>query len=115
MPPRRYSRHQFTIAFNDGGDEERSLSEREPFRYQHLNDNRQHTVAEGETLWSLAGHYFAGLPRPSSLWWIIADFQPVPIDDPTIALEVGSIIVVPSERTVVESIFSETRRNEVAV
>lgn len=115
MPPRRFSRHQFTTAFSETGEEEILLSEREPYRYQQLNDNRQHTVAEGDTLWTIAGHYFTGLPRPSTLWWIIADFQPTPIDDPTIALEVGSIIVVPSERTVVENVFSETRRNEVAV
>ena len=115
MPPRRYSRHAFTLGFNEVGAEETQLSEREPYRYVQLPDNRAHTVAEGETLWSLAGTYFSGFSRPSSLWWIIADFQPTPIEDPTIALSVGSVLVIPSERTVVESIFNEQRRSEISV
>jgi hypothetical protein len=111
MPPRRFSRHPVTSAVLD--DEERLLlTEREAFRFRSLPDNRQHVVKEGETLFTLAGRYFAPLPRPAGLWWVIADFQPDPIHDPTVALEPGRVLVVPSVRTVLEEVFSEKRRGE---
>ena len=111
MPPRRFSRHTFTSAVLD--DEERLfLTDREPFRFRSLSDNRQHVVKDGETLFSLAGRYFAPLPRPAGLWWVIADFQPDPIHDPTVALDPGRVLVVPSMRTVIEEVFSEKRRGE---
>ena len=113
MPPRRFSRYMFTSAVLD--EEERLfLTEREPFRFRSLSDNRQHVVKEGETLFTLAGQYFAPLPRPAGLWWIIADFQIDPIHDPTIQLSPGRVLVIPSVRTVLEEIFSEKRRTESA-
>lgn len=113
MPPRRYSRYTFSSGILDES-ERLFLTDREPYRFRPLPDNRQHVVKEGDTLFSLAGRYFAPLPRPAGLWWIIADFQPDPIHDPTIALEVGRVLVVPSVRTVVEEVFSEKRRLEAA-
>lgn len=111
MPPRRFSRYTFTSAILD--DEERLfLTDCEPFRFRSLPDNRQHVVKEGETLFSLAGRCFGPLPRPAGLWWVIADFQPDPIHDPTVALEPGRVLVIPSVRTVLEEIFSEKRRGE---
>lgn len=113
MPPRRFSRFTFSAAVLDE-DERLLLTDREPFRYRALPDNRQHVVKEGDTLFSLAGRYFAPLSRPSGLWWIIADFQPDPIHDPTLWLEVGRVLLVPSLRTITEEIFSERRRQEAA-
>ena len=113
MPPRRFSRYTFSSAILDD-DERLLLTDREPFRFRALPDNRQHVVKEGDTLFSLAGRYFAPLPRPAGLWWIIADFQPDPVHDPTIALDVGRIVVVPSLRTVTEEVFAERRRLEAA-
>ena len=112
MPPRRLSRFMFSAALLDSG-ERLFLTDREPFRFQSLPGNRQHLVKEGETLFSLAGRYFAPLPRPAGLWWIIADFQPDPIHDPTLALDVGRGLVIPSVRVVTEEILSEQRRQEV--
>jgi hypothetical protein len=112
MPPRRFSRFTFSSAVLDG-DERLFLTDREPFRFQLLPDNRQHVVQQGETLFSLAGRYFVPLPRPAGLWWIIADFQPDPIHDPTLALDVGRGLLIPSVRVVTESILSEARRQEV--
>jgi hypothetical protein len=113
MPPRRYSRHMFSVAVLD--EEERLfLTEREPFRFRPLPDNRQHVVKEGDTLFSLAGRYFSPLPRPAGLWWVIADFQPDPIHDPTLSLELGRNLVLPSLRVVTEELFSEKRRQESA-
>lgn len=112
--PRRYSRHIFCLGFVDS-DGPFQLSEREPFLYREFSDNREHVVAQGETLHSLAAKFFSPIPRAAGLWWIIADFQPDPIHDPTIRLEPASVLVIPSVRTVLESVFSETRRLEVGV
>ena len=89
-----------------------SLSDRVPFRFQKLADNRHHVVKQGDSLWTLAARYFRPLARPAGLWWIIADYQPAPIIDPTIRLSPGTIIVIPSVRTVVEDVFSADRRSE---
>lgn len=111
MPPRRFSRHTFTEAYLDDGGA-LVLTEPEPFRYRPIDDNRIHVVKGGETIFTIAAKYFRGIQRPAGLWWIIADFQPDPIHDPTIKLEDGATLVVPSMRTVLEEIFSESRRGE---
>lgn len=111
MPPRRYSRHTFSTAFRtDAGLV--LLTDPEPFRYKDLPDNTVHRSKQGETVFSLAGRYFRGLPRPAGLFWVIMDFQPTPIHDPTISLTNGQILFIPSIRTVVEEIFGEQRREE---
>ena len=111
MPPRQLSRFAFCTAFLD--DRERLvLSEREPFRFRARPDNRQHVVQQGDTLFSLAGRYFAPLPRSAGLWWVIADFQPEPVHDPTLALELGRVLFIPSLRVITEEVFAETRRQE---
>lgn len=127
MPPRIFSRHLFTRGFTPDDDGEilkctseewpgRSakfqLDEREPFRFRELPDNRLHRAREGDTLSTLAARFFPNFTRPAGLWWIIADFQPSPILDPTIRLRPGALIVIPSERTVREDIFSEERRRD---
>jgi hypothetical protein len=113
MPPRRFSRYTFCSAsLDDAG--RLVLNEREPYRFQSFPDTRQHVVQQGETLFSLAGRYFAPLPRPAGLWWVIADFQPDPIYDPTVALELGRVLWIPSIRVITEEIFSEARRQETA-
>lgn len=113
MPPRRFSRHTYVLGIADeAAPDALQLTERTPYGYRTLGDTRQHTVAQGDTLWSLAARYFAGFARPAGLWWVIADFQPDPILDPTITLTPGTTLYIPSVRTVTELIFSETRRTE---
>lgn len=111
MPPRRFSRHTFTRAFTDD-DGNLLLSDPEPFRFKVFDDNRFHVVKDGDSLFSLAAKYFRGVSRPAGLWWVIADFQPEPIHDPTVKLESGKVVVIPSLRTVFEEVFSEQRRDE---
>lgn len=112
MPPRERSRHLFTegTRLDDLGEDELFLTEREPYTFQQLTDNQVKVVQSGDTLYTLAGRYFRGLPRPAGLWWAVADFQPQTIHDPTIALPVGSVVVIPSQRTIEEKIFNEDRR-----
>jgi hypothetical protein len=73
----------------------RFLTEREPYRFREHTDTRVHVVAQGDSLFDLAGRYFAPLPRACGFWWVIADFQPDPIVDPTLELESGRRLVVP--------------------
>jgi hypothetical protein len=113
MPPRRFSRYTFSAAvLEDGG--RLFLTEREPFRFRSFPDNRQHVVQQGDTLFSLAGRYFAPLPRSSGLWWVIADFQQAPIHDPTLELDLGRVLFIPSVRVITEEVLAEKRRQETA-
>lgn len=127
MPPRQFSRHTYTDGFtpNDateviecldgvwpGRSVEFQLDEREPYRFRELPDNRIHRAREGDTLYTLAARLFSNFERPAGLYWIIGDFQPTPVIDPTIRLRPGALIVIPSERVVREDIFAEARRRE---
>lgn len=85
------------------------LTDRVPYRFRALADNTTHVVVQGDTLWSLAGRYFQPLTRPAGYWWAIADFQPNPIHDPTIQLVPGSIVIVPSVRTLLEEVLGDRR------
>ena len=110
MPPRNNSRHLFTTAQKRPGDERLFLSDRVPYRFVDLPDNRLHVVREGDTLHRLAAKYFAPLGElpeisAANLWWVLADFQPVPIHDPTIMLVIGQQLIIPSVRTVQERVL----------
>ncbi len=109
MPPRRFSRFTFAEALLDTN-ERLFLFGQEPFRFRAFTDNREHIAREVDTLFNLAGQFFKPFDRPAGLWWIIADFQPQPILDPTLKLDAGKLMFIPSLRVVSEEIFSEERR-----
>jgi len=108
------SRHTFTEGRVDDADRA-FLTDRAPFRFKALPDNRVHLVVQGDTLFGVAGRYFQPLERPAGYWWVLADFQPHPIHDPTIALVAGSVLIVPSVRTLLEDILGEQRRTEAQI
>jgi hypothetical protein len=94
------------------------LSARIPFRYDDtLDDTIQHEVREGDSLASIAYQYYKGLKRPDEtrrdgwgpehLWWVICEFQPTPILDPTLALEIGRVLEIPSPEAVQRYVFGE--------
>lgn len=114
MPPSRLSRYRFSRYLRDENGV-KYLSDREPFAYRSFADNITHSVVEGDTLFSLAARYFSGFDRPSGLWWVIADFQPDPIRDPTFPLEIGRELVIPSVRTVSEEVFSSSRGRRIGL
>ena len=63
-----------------------------PVRFQPRNDNSNHIVRAGESLDHIStGYYF-----DPELFWVIADFQPVPILSPLEPIEPGRILVIPS-------------------
>ncbi len=112
MPPAtRFSRDLYCNAIIDANGR-LYLTEREPFRYVDRDDNVEHIVTAGDTLNSLAARFYPGLPEPDMLAFVIADFQPGGgIFDPTIRLAPGSRIYIPSQRTLEEDVFSESRRS----
>lgn len=103
------SRYQYCKEVEDASGD-RFLDEREPFRYEAETDNRYHQVRDGDTLWGLAHVYFAGFPSACNLWWVIAEFQPTPIVDPTLRLQPGEVLVIPSARKVRLSVFNADQR-----
>ena len=109
MPPRVGSRHSFTLGVRDGRGV-LHLTEREPYGFRSHSDNRVHMVVLGDTLWGLAGRYYAPLPRACGFWWAIADFQPDPIVDPTLELEVGRRLFLPSLRVLTDVVLGEAGR-----
>ncbi len=84
----------------------RYIGDRHPYRYQAHPDNIEHMVTQADTLASLAGRYFAPLPRACGFWWAIADYQPTPIINPLRPLyEHGPLVVVPSLRVLTDCIL----------
>jgi hypothetical protein len=114
MPPREFSRYLFCWGIKDPVTGKVGLSDREPFPFQDFDDNRYYTVGTGDTLFNIAERAFPSFARSSGLYWIIADFQQPPITDATLSLKAGTMLMIPSERTVRELIFDEKRRNEFA-
>jgi hypothetical protein len=113
MPPLEWSRYSFCWGLKDSNGNI-GLSEREIFPYQDFDDNRYYTVCAGDSLHTIAERAFPSFPRACGLYWIIADFQPTPIQDATLALVPGTELVIPSERVVRERVFDEARRADFA-
>lgn len=116
VDPSEVSRYLFTDELELDGDEQipdgtLMWDLPEPVDNLNLPDDIEHTVSEGETLFTLCAKYFPSLSRPSGLFWAIADYQTPPIGDPLLALSPGSKIKIPSLRTLQEIILSEEREN----
>ncbi len=109
MPPDINSRYRFCYGVKDDF-ENLYLTDREPYEYHPHPDNRTHTIVQGDSLFHLAAAYFAPLERACGFWWVIADFQPEPIVDPTIQLEPGRIFHIPSRRVLTDIILNENGR-----
>lgn len=85
---------------------------RESLAYQSDSENVMHIVVAGDTLQNLAAKYFDGFQTPANLWWIIAEYQNPPIFDPTLRLNPGSILIIPSV-TMVHILLSERSLEKV--
>ena len=104
-----YSRFLFCQGLTDSAGR-LLLSERVPFRFVDRTDTRQHTVTDGDTIFGLAGLYFAQLPRPAQFFWVLMDFNG--LFDPTLRLRRGTVLQVPSVRFIVEELQNEARRTD---
>lgn len=108
---RNHSRYAFVDRIADANGFV-SFGRRVPYRHRERTDTRRHVVIEGESLHSLAARYFAPLASAANYWWAIAEFQEEPITDPTIVLEGGSVILIPSLYVLTDVILGEARRRE---
>lgn len=104
MPANPTSRYRHTLVFIDDRPVEESgraagvvyYGQRRPIRFRDDVDTIFHQVVDGDTLQSLANIHYQGFQDPSSLWWIIAEFQVIPIIDPTRKLKAGTALLIPS-------------------
>lgn len=105
-----YSRYRYCTVLTADDGVTKYLDEREPFRFSDESDNRFYITKEGDTWWGIAWRFFRAFRHPSLLWWLLCEFQPEPVVDPTIVIPPGSQIVVPSERLVRNHVFSRENR-----
>lgn len=104
MPPHALSRFRFCSAIEDE-DNDLILTDPEPYTTAQRDDVVT-TVNEGSSLTLLAYRQYGR----AELWWVVADRAG--IYDPTLRMEPGTQIVMPSRRTVNEEILNESRRKE---
>lgn len=105
MPPHENSRYLASYGRRDSSGK-LFLTQRKPFRFdKSLKGTKTHVVAEGDTLWNLAYRYFKPVKNAEHLWWVIAEFQPTPIRDLTLDLDVGRVLYIPTLRVVQERIL----------
>lgn len=90
-----YSRYRHSSVFRSDKNE-LYIELRPRIDYAGGEDEILHKVVQGDTLHNLAARYLSALPAAANLWWAIADFQPEPINDPTVALTPGTWLVIPS-------------------
>jgi hypothetical protein len=109
---RRLSRYRFCTGRLQP-DGSMMLSDREPFRFQPFPDTVVHTAQLGDTWHNLAFEYYDGIAEDSSdLYFVICDFQPTPVVDPTIPPQPGDLIYIPSAEVLISRIFSNARKAE---
>ncbi|MBK6845555.1 MAG: hypothetical protein IPG88_25275 [Gemmatimonadetes bacterium] len=108
MAPRTGSAHSFALGVRRA--RAAVLTEREPTAFASTRTRASTSSHRGDMLFDLAGRYFAPLRWACGFWWVLADFQPDPIVDPTLELEVGRRLFVPSLRVLTDVILSEQRR-----
>lgn len=113
MPPTEYSETRFSSGIVDD-DGDLILTDPEPYLYRRLADNEEYVFGAGDTVERLAYSRYGR----AELAWVILNFQrdangqPAPIFDPTVKIEPGTVLVLPSQRTVFEEILNESRRKE---
>lgn len=90
------------------------LADREPFVYAERTDNIVHTAVMGDTWFNLAQRYYRDISlRASGLWWVLCDFQPQPVVDPTLAIPPGSKVYLPSPLVVQSEVLGVVREESV--
>lgn len=103
-----FSRYNGVESYLDG--DCRVLEEYVPYRYREREDTILHTVGEGDSWATVAQAYFGPISdRACGLWWVLCDFQPTPVVDPTIQPQPGRVVHVPSPAVVQTEILSRLR------
>lgn len=82
------------------------LHEREPYLYRDREDNIQHEAKGGDTWHSLAALYYWDISVfACELWWVIADYQPLPVANATAPIRAGQLVIIPSPSVVISEIL----------
>lgn len=81
----------------------------EPFLYDDLPDNIEHTVDDGQTWGDIAHLYWHPIPQAKSYWRYIIEFQPEPFTDPFVPPAPGAVVIVPSRNTLETKILQRGR------
>jgi hypothetical protein len=89
-----------------------SLNEREPYGAEE--DDIIHITSEGETLFSIAHKYYGELPGGVHHWWLIGEYQPTPIKDPSLRLAANSLVIIPSVRKLLDVLSGNTLSEAIA-
>jgi len=89
-------RYQHTRVFVDEDTGVQFLGISDPISFIDDRENIMHVITAGDTLEALSDRYYDGFKDPQDLYWVIAQFQPRPIMDPTQQLPSGTVLVLPS-------------------
>ena len=115
MPALRNSRYQHSTIYTDTAGA-RFLTEPPSLPYVDSVENRVHVVTGGERLQDIAHRYFKDIGDDTfpaaALWYIVAQFQPTPIIDPTLRLAEGLRLYIPSKGYVAQRVFDKSRRSK---
>jgi hypothetical protein len=108
MPPHIQSRYLSVFGVRDNSGNF-FMTERKRFFFDDsLPGTILHKAETTDKLWNLAYRYWGGengIENAEHLWWVIAEFQPIPISDPTIDLESDRLLYIPSLQVVREKVL----------
>lgn len=104
------SRNKLVPSFMDEVSGKLILRDRTPYVYRDSQMNINHTAKSGDTWWSIAARYYYAISdRPAGLWWIIKDYQPVPVVDGTVSIQPGTLVIVPHPSDVITDVIGAER------
>src|SRR5688572_12344109 len=115
MPPTLDSRHILASGVTRIEDGLTYLLDREPFRFVDRPDNRRIIAGVYDTWQSLANEWLKPIRNPAQRWWVLADFQPDPITDPTVPPVPGTLVYIPTPEFVLAEIDSRDRKAEAEI
>jgi len=104
------SRNKLVPSYTDPVSTRLVLRDRTPFTFRDDERNINHTALDDDTWWSLAARYYLQISdRPSGLWWVIKDYQPTPVVDPTLTIRQDTLVIVPHPVMVITEILGTER------
>lgn len=111
MAVQETSRYFMTLGATRVSDGLNFLLDREPLYFQPRSDNKRVVVQATDTWWSLAAAHLSSLPNAEQFFWVICDYQPNPIMDPTINPMPGTLVIIPDENFIMSTYFADSSRD----
>lgn len=89
------------------------FSNPERIPYEDREDTIIHTCRGGEFLWEICQEYYLSVvPNPIDMMEIVANFQPAPLQDWTVPLRRGQVLLIPSNDFIEEVPFGDSLMDE---